>query len=98
MPIDLNEDEKKKGPEGGGLGKNCVWITSCLFAGFFMGTGAFLYAANYSEYGLSGTGILGPGATIMFLLVKIFRELKHYYKTKAWFKQDLKLQDLSSED
>ena len=53
-----------------------------------MGTGAFIYASNYSEYGLPGTGVLGPGATIMYLLAKIVRELWYYCQNKRWIKPE----------
>lgn len=51
-----------------------------------MGTGAFLYAANYSDYGLDGSGVLGPGAFIVFLLMKVVRELIFRKKTGSWVK------------
>ena len=51
-----------------------------------MGTGAFIYASNYSEYGLAGTGVLGPGATLMYVIVKIYREVSYRVKNKAWVK------------
>ena len=71
----------------GACGKNCGWITCCLLAGFMMGTGAFVYAANYSEYGLSGAGVLGPGAFIVYLLAKILREVRYKYKNGRWTKR-----------
>ena len=70
----------------GACGKNCGWIACCLAAGFMMGTGAFLYAANYSDYGLDGSGVLGPGAFIVFLLMKVVRELIFRKKTGSWVK------------
>ena len=51
-----------------------------------MGTGAFIYAANYSEYGLAGTGVLGPGAFLVYLSMKVIREVRYKYKTKSWTK------------
>jgi len=70
----------------GACGKNCGWIACCLAAGFMMGTGAFLFASKYSEYGLAGSGVLGPGAGVAFLLVKIIREVVYWCKHKSWVK------------
>ena len=33
----------------GRCGKNCPWITYCVVAGCFMGTGSFIYASNYVQ-------------------------------------------------
>lgn len=49
-----------------------------------MGTGAFIYAANYSEYGLAGSGVLGPGAFVFYLLFKVSLEVRNRCKTGRW--------------
>ncbi len=49
-----------------------------------MGTGAFLYAFNYSSYGLAGSGILGPVPAVFYTLFKVFHEVKYRYKTGRW--------------
>ena len=51
-----------------------------------MGTGAFIYANSYSEYGLAGSGVLGPGAFIMYLVIKVFREIRFRSKNGKWAK------------
>ena len=53
-----------------------------------MGTGAFIYANSYSEYGLVGSGVLGPGAFIMYLILKVFREVAYRCKTGKWTKDE----------
>ena len=53
-----------------------------------MGTGAFIYANSYSEYGLAGSGVLGPGAFLMFLILKIVREIYFRCKNGSWSKAE----------
>ena len=52
-----------------------------------MGTGAFIYANSYSEYGLAGSGVLGPGAFIMYVIIKCFREIRFRCMNKSWTKK-----------
>ena len=47
------------------------WIICGVGAGVFMGTGATIYAVKYAKYGLAGTGVLGPGMFIIFLIARI---------------------------
>lgn len=49
-----------------------------------MGTGAFIYANNYSEYGLAGSGVLGPGAFIFFSIFKVVIEVVSRCKKGIW--------------
>lgn len=49
-----------------------------------MGTGAFIYANNYSEYGLAGSGVLGPGAFLFFSVFKVVLEVVNRCKTGRW--------------
>ena len=101
----MNSDEKKpaesdadkdKAEEHGKCGKNCKWISYCLLSGFLIGIGAFIYANSYGKYGMDGSGILGPGATVMFVVIKFVREVIYlenhgrWTKTKnsAWLKED----------
>lgn len=65
---------------------NLYWITSALFAGAFLGLGNFVYASNFSKFGLKGLGVLGPGTLTVFTFVKILREYLYYYKHHKWFK------------
>jgi len=51
-----------------------------------MGTGAFIYAYNYSQYGLAGSGVLGPGAFIFYLIFKVVHEATYCCKNRTWFK------------
>ena len=70
----------------GACGKNCGWITTSLLAGFMMGTGSFIYAVNYTDYGFVATGILGPGGFIIFFIVKVLREVIYRCRIKSWTK------------
>lgn len=70
----------------GACGKNCGWITTSLLAGFTMGTGSFIYAANYTDYGMVATGILGPGGFVIFFVLKVLREIVYRCKTGTWVK------------
>ena len=61
---------------------------SCgIGAGFFTGTGAFLYAPNYSRYGFAGAGILGPGTIAVFLMWRLACEIRHKIRKGTWFKK-----------
>ena len=53
-----------------------------------MGTGAFIYSNSYAEYGLAGSGVLGPGAFIVYTIVKCFRELRYRFINKRWAKSE----------
>lgn len=56
-------------------------------AGFMMGTGAFIFASNYADYGLKGTGLLGPGAAIVYFLFKAIKEIIYRSKHGRWTKE-----------
>ena len=51
-----------------------------------MGTGAFIFANSYSEYGLAGSGVLGPGAFILYTIIKLVREIHYRCKNRRWTK------------
>ena len=51
-----------------------------------MGTGAFIYATNFSEYGIIGAGILGPGPFIMCVIIRTYQEARYKLRTGSWFK------------
>ena len=51
-----------------------------------MGTGSFLYASNFSEYGMVATGILGPGPALLCLVIRLTLEIKYRVKMGTWFK------------
>ena len=57
-------------------------------AGFMMGTGAFIYANSYSEYGLVGSGVLGPGAFLVYFILKIVRLICFKCKNGKWAKTE----------
>ena len=63
------------------------WITCGILAGFFQGTGNFIYASNFSYLGFIGNGVLGPGTLLVFILVKLIREYLHFKKEGRWFKK-----------
>ena len=68
--------------------KNCYWITCAITAGLFLGTGNFIFASNYSYLGFKGTGIVGPGALLVFAIVKFIREYSYYKREGRWFKSN----------
>ena len=72
--------------EEGACGKNCNWITASLIAGFLLGAGQYLYASNYAQYGMSATGIMGPGTLVPFTIIKVAREIYFRSKTGRWTK------------
>ena len=76
------ERAEKVGP----CGKNCYWITVSLLAGACMGTGSFIYASNFSKYGVVGVGIIGPGPVLYCGLIRLYLELRFRYKTGSWYK------------
>ena len=55
-------------------------------AGATMGTGAFLFATNFSDRGLSAIGLLAPGPFLMCMTVRVFQEVRYRYKTGSWTK------------
>ena len=65
---------------GGACGKNCEWISYSLLAGACMGTGTFLFASRFSDLGILGKGLLGPGPTIYCLVLRLFNECKYRRK------------------
>jgi len=71
----------------GRCGKDIGWILCCIGAGFSMGTGAFIYASNYAEYGLFGAGVLGPIPFLTTSLAKIIREVHFRCKTGTWVRE-----------
>ena len=73
---------------GGVCGKNCYWISVSLLAGACMGTGAFIFASSFSEYGMIGTGILAPGPFFFCLIIRLFQEIRFRRRTGSWFKKE----------
>ena len=53
-----------------------------------MGTGAFIYSNRYSEYGMAGVAVLGPGALIAFTLFKVLNEVSFRFKNGRWTKPE----------
>ena len=70
----------------GACGKNIGWILCSAAGGICMGTGAFIYASNYSEYGFAGLALLGPIPIITTSVVKISREVYFRCKTGSWLR------------
>ena len=77
------EGKEEKEPA---CGPNCYWVSCGLGAGACMGTGAFVYAPEYAKYGLAGTGILGPGTFVLFLLWRLALEIRYRVRTGVWLK------------
>ena len=67
---------------------NCYWVSCGLGAGACMGTGAFVYAPEYAKYGLAGTGVLGPGTFVLFLLWRLALEIRYRARTGVWLKPE----------
>ena len=53
-----------------------------------MGTGSFIFASKYSHLGVLGTGLLGPGPTLMCLLLRLVKEGKYKHRTGNWCKKE----------
>mmetsp|Transcript_9869 Transcript_9869/g.12241 ORF Transcript_9869/g.12241 Transcript_9869/m.12241 type:complete len:290 (-) Transcript_9869:183-1052(-) len=53
-----------------------------------MGTGAFIYASNYSEHGLVGSAVLGPGPFVVFSMIKLIREIVYRCRKKTWVRPE----------
>ena len=69
---------------GGFFGKNCYWISCSLAAGFFMGTGAAIFATQYADLGFEGGGLSGPGVFIMFFLLWFIRICVYRCRHGRW--------------
>ena len=76
----------KEVSEQGACGKNCGWVTACTLAGLCMGSGAFMYASRYAKHGVVGSAVLGPGTLIVYIVLKIIREVHYRYKHGTWFR------------
>ena len=70
--------------KGGFFGKNCYWISCSLAAGFFMGTGAAIFATHYADLGFQGGGLSGPTVFIAFFLLWAIRVVVYRVKSGAW--------------
>jgi hypothetical protein len=55
-----------------------------LIAGLLMGTGAFIYATNFAQYGLRANGIIGPGTLICVLLLRLGMAIVFRVKSGSW--------------
>ena len=72
--------------KGGACGKNCPWISISIAAGACMGTGAFIFASNFSDQGLFGTGLLGPAPCLILIVLRFVLELRYRLRTGRWTK------------
>jgi len=52
-----------------------------------MGTGAFIYATRYTQYGMSAAGLFGPGTFISSVIIKLVVEIRYRCKEGKWFKE-----------
>lgn len=57
-----------------------------LLAALCMGTGAFLFASNFSDFGILGIGVLGMGGTLISALIKLVKEISFRLSTGKWVK------------
>ena len=57
-----------------------------LLAGACMGTGAFLYASNFSMRGLPGLGMIGPSGTALCITIRLIKEIRFKRRTGSWIK------------
>ena len=53
-----------------------------------MGTGAFVFATRYSQYGLAGTGILGPPIFVIYTLWTLALAVSYRCKHGQWLKKE----------
>ena len=49
-----------------------------------MGTGAFLFASNFSDFGIFGLGITGPGGAVLCILIRLFKDIAFRVRSGAW--------------
>ncbi len=49
-----------------------------------MGTGAFIFASNFSDQGIYGTGLIGPIPAILCFIIRLIIE-KRYKKETGWW-------------
>lgn len=78
------EELEKQLKADGFFGKNCYWISCSLAAGFFMGTGAAIFATHYADLGFEGGGLSGPIVFVIFFLLWIIRVLVFRCKKGRW--------------
>ena len=54
-----------------------------------MGTGAFLFASNFSkDLGLTGLALIGPFAFVMCIVIRVIQECRFKRRTGSWFKKE----------
>lgn len=52
-----------------------------------MGTGAFIFASNFSGQGIFGTGLIGPGAFLLCVILRAQSEIRYRCKNGRWTKE-----------
>jgi drug/metabolite transporter (DMT)-like permease len=63
------------------------WVVCGFMAGLLMGSGAFIFASNFSEFGFKANGLLGPGTLIVCVGAKLAIEVSYFLKHRRWFKE-----------
>ena len=53
-----------------------------------MGTGSFVFATRYSQYGLVGTGILGPPIFVIYSLWTVILAISFRCKHGRWMRKE----------
>ena len=53
-----------------------------------MGTGSFVFATRYSQYGLAATGILGPPIFVIYSLLTLVLAVSYRCKHGQWLKKE----------
>ena len=86
----MDKTDKNEKPEGirGLVGHNCYWITCGALAGATMGTGSFIFATRYSDYGLSACGVLGPPMAIICIIWTYLLAAHYRCKNGTWLKKE----------
>ena len=52
-----------------------------------MGTGAFIFASNFSDQGIAATGLMGPIPALLFILTRVIIECRYKKKNNRWTKE-----------
>ena len=55
-----------------------------MLAGAVTGIGAFLFASNFSDFGIYGLGIAGPAGIVFCILIRIFKDIVFRMRKGVW--------------
>ena len=85
LEVEAGKASEEKKPTSS-VFKNLYWVSCAVGAGMCMGSGSFIYANNFAQYGLVGNGVLGPGAWVIFVIIKLTAEVRYRLKHGRWTK------------